>query len=132
MSTPTQLLQDYIRFISEGNGEKAFALFAEDGAIELPYLASIGAPHRWAGKETLQGFFRGFPASFPNFKFTDVAIHIETENQVFAEYHAEAIRNGQPYQQHYMGRLVAENGKIKLLREALDMSKVISTAPKTN
>ncbi|BAV06920.1 Ketosteroid isomerase-related protein [Filimonas lacunae] len=130
MSTPSQLLQDYLRFVSEGKAQQAFELFAEDGAIELPYLNSIGAPHRWAGKETLQAFFKGFPASFPNFHFKDIVIHIETDTQAFGEYHAEATRNGQPYQQHYMGRLVAENGKIKLLREALDMSQVINTAPK--
>jgi hypothetical protein len=31
---------------------------------------------------------------------------------------------GRPYPQLYMGRIVAENGKIKLLRETLDMIKV--------
>jgi len=130
MLTPAQLLQQYLQLVSEGNGDKAFELFAEDGAVELPYLNSIGSPWRWAGKEALQGFFKGFPAGMPGFHFTDVVIHIETENQAFGEYHATATRKGQPYQQHYMGRLVAENGKIKLLREALDMAQVI--APKAN
>ena len=126
--TPTEILNSYLKFVSEGRGDKALELFAEDGAIELPYLKSIGNPGRWAGKEALSGFFKGFPSSMPGFHFKDIEIHIETDTQVFAEYHAEATRNGQPYEQHYMGRLVVENGKIKLLREALDMSKVIRTA----
>jgi DNA-binding phage protein len=32
---------------------------------------------------------------------------------------------GKPYAQHYMDRVVAENGKIKLIREALTMVPVI-------
>jgi hypothetical protein len=34
------------------------------------------------------------------------------------------MATGLPYKQAYMGRLQAENGKIKLIREALDMVQV--------
>ena len=42
--------------------------------------------------------------------------------QPFGEYEVEAVvsSTGKLYKQTYAGRLVAENGKIKLLREALD------------
>ena len=43
-------------------------------------------------------------------------------DQAFGEYEVEALvpSTGKLYKQTYAGRLVAENGKIKLLREALD------------
>jgi len=52
----------------------------------------------------------------------NIRIFIETPDQAFGEYEVEAVvpSTGKPYKQTYAGRLVAENGKIKLLREALD------------
>jgi hypothetical protein len=47
---------------------------------------------------------------------------IETPDQAFGEYSVEAVvlTTGKVYKQTYFGRLVAEKGKIKLIREALD------------
>lgn len=49
-------------------------------------------------------------------------ILIGTPDQAFGEYEVEALvpATGKTYRQRYAGRLVAEQGKIKLLREALD------------
>ena len=51
---------------------------------------------------------------------------METPELVFAEYEVDVIatQTGRPYHQTYMGRLVSENGKIKLIREAMDMNPV--------
>jgi uncharacterized protein len=51
-----------------------------------------------------------------------VDIMIETEDQVFGEWSVERTTDaGRLFSQTYAGRLVAENGKIKLLRESLDL-----------
>lgn len=58
----------------------------------------------------------------PDFYFKDVQLFIDTEDKVFGEYSVEALvpSTGKVYKQTYAGMLVAENGKIKHLREALD------------
>jgi ketosteroid isomerase-like protein len=58
----------------------------------------------------------------PDFRFKDIALLIDGDDQAFGEYSVEAkvLSTGKLYKQTYAGRLVAENGKIKLLREALD------------
>jgi uncharacterized protein len=53
--------------------------------------------------------------------FIYIKYYIETPDQVFAEYEVDCLFSGNPYKQLYMGRLVAEKGKIKLLREALNL-----------
>ena len=52
---------------------------------------------------------------------------MDTPDQAFGEYEATAViaSNGKAYAQHYVGRVVAEHGNIKLIREALNMVPVI-------
>jgi ketosteroid isomerase-like protein len=58
----------------------------------------------------------------PDFQFKNVRILIETGEQVFAEYDAEApvLPTNRIYRQSYAGRLVTSGEKIALLRESLD------------
>ena len=125
MKTAKELLMDYLENV--GNPDVQIELFADDAAIELPYLTSLGMPGRWEGKETLHTFLKNLPNTFPGFKFHHINIHIATHEQAFGEYEATAViaSNGKAYHQHYMGRVVAKNGKIKLLREALNMVPVL-------
>ena len=92
-------------------------------SITLPYLASLGLPWQWKGRDVIYNFLKNLPKTFGNFKFQNIRIHIDTPDQAFGEYDVNAIVNstGRVYPQTYMGRVVAENGKIKLIREALDM-----------
>jgi ketosteroid isomerase-like protein len=122
--TAKELLLGYLEKIN--NPDEAIALFAEDATIELPYLASLGLPWQWHGKETIHKFLLNLPKTFPGFGFSNIRVHIDTPEQAFGEYdaHCEVASTGRAYNQTYMGRLVAENGQIKLLREALDMAQV--------
>jgi uncharacterized protein len=63
---------------------------------------------------------------YPDFEFENVQVLIDTPEQVFAEYEFTAVssKTGRQIHQHFFGRLVAENGKIKLLREALNSFEV--------
>ncbi|QMW04994.1 nuclear transport factor 2 family protein [Spirosoma foliorum] len=122
--TATELLLGYLHSINDA--DKAIELFAEDATIELPYLATLGMPWQWRGKDVLYQFLKNLPKTFPGFAFENIQIHIDTPNQAFGEYdvRCQVAATGRPYHQTYMGRLVAEDGKIKLLREALDMAQV--------
>ncbi|GGA97716.1 nuclear transport factor 2 family protein [Puia dinghuensis] len=120
--TAKELLLAYLSNIQ--NPQKVADLFAEDGAFEMPYFASVGFPTRYAGKEQIVGMITGLLKQAPTFKFINIKILIETPDQVFAEYEVDTFFNGKPYKQLYMGRLVARDGKIVLIREACDTAVI--------
>ncbi len=120
MRTARQLLQAYLDAISAGEMEKAIALFAEDGALEFPYFGSVNLPTRFQGPDAIRQLLVPVMEGAENFQFKNVKIFPgEDENHVSGEYEVDAVikKTGRPYQQLYGGRLVAEKGKIKLLRE---------------
>lgn len=115
MKTAKELLQAYLSQIQ--NPAAAAALFADDGVLELPTMHA-----HVQGPAEIEKFISGLLAKVPDFRFKNIRIWIETPEQVFGEYDVEAVvtETGKLYRQSYAGRLVAKNGKIVLLREALD------------
>src|SRR5258705_7136453 len=124
MKTAKELLQTYHSNIQ--NPDAAASLFATDGAVELPYLASLGQPWQTEGPENIKNMIKGILKMAPDFRFINIKYYIETPDQVFAEYEVDCLFNGKPYKQLYMGRLVAEKGKIKLLREGLNLYPILN------
>lgn len=122
MKNAQELLNEYLTHIQDP--EYIATLFTQDGAIELPYLASIGRGWRTEGQENIRNMISDLLKIAPDFSFKNIKIYIITPDQVFGEYEVETLMNGVPYKQLYMGRLAAENGKIKLIREAMDMVAV--------
>ncbi|HEX9510419.1 MAG TPA: nuclear transport factor 2 family protein [Puia sp.] len=123
MKTAKELLQAYHSNIQ--NPDAAAHLFSADGAIELPYLASLGQSWRTEGPENIKNMIAGLLKMAPDFHFINIKYYIETPDQVFAEYEVDCLFNGKPYKQMYMGRLVAEQGKIKLVREGMNLYSVM-------
>ena len=115
MKNATELLKAYLSEIQDP--ATAAALFAADGVIELPWVDA-----RAQGPAAIEKFLAGLLAKVPDFRFKNIRIWIQTPDQAFGEYDVEALvpSTGKTYRQSYAGRLVAENGKIKLLRESLD------------
>jgi len=120
MKTAKQLLQGYIN----GTAQESADLFAENGALELPYLADLGVAPRYEGPKNI-GAFLGFlhEKMYPGFTFVDVNIYIDTPDQAFGEYtiHQKSGISGRMVHQRFFGHCVAANGKITLLREALNV-----------
>ena len=122
MSDAKTLLKEFLGNIRDP--EKASALFAEDGAFEMPFFVSLGLPRRFEGREGVKGLLTTVLEYYPDFKFKDedITVLIDTPNQVFAEYvaHTTARATGRLAHHLFMGRLVAENGQITLIREGLN------------
>jgi len=118
MKTATELLKAYLSNVRDP--ATASALFADDGVIELPWVEA-----RAQGPAEIKEFITGLLKRIPDFRFHNIRIWIETPDQAFGEYDVEAVipSTGKLYRQTYAGRLVAENGKIKLLRESLDTAE---------
>lgn len=120
MKTAKQLLQAYIN----GSAPEAASLFAENGALELPYLADLGVEPRYEGPKNIGAFLTFLHEKmYPGFKFVDVNIYIDTPDQAFGEYtiHQKSGISGRLVHQRFFGHCVAVNGKITLLREALNV-----------
>ena len=120
MKTAKELLQAYI----DGSALEAAALFADKGALELPYLASLGVEPRYEGPKNIGNFLTFLHEKmYPSFKFVDVKIYIDTPSQAFGEYtiHQKSGISGKDVHQRFFGHCVAEDGKIVLLREALNV-----------
>src|SRR5438034_4075101 len=117
----SELLKDYLAF-SMRDTKKTAAMFSENGAFEMPYLADFGWPTQLLGREKLADFFKKVRNLYPGFQFENLVIHMQTPEEVFAEYEftAVSIVTKRKMNQHLFGWLVAENGKVKLLREALN------------
>jgi ketosteroid isomerase-like protein len=116
------LLLEFLAAVT--HGQAAAALFAEDGAVELPFLHSVGIPWLHRGRQAiseLQDSLAGLYLDFA-FKLEDTHVLIDTPEQVFAEYmaHTTAAATGRTIHHLFTARLVAENGRIKLLRESLN------------
>src|SRR5271170_3789970 len=120
MKTAKELLQAYI----EGSARDAAALFADKGALELPYLADLGVEPRYEGPQTIAAFLTFLHEKmYPGFKFVDVKIYIDTPDQAFGEYtiHQKSGISGKDVRQRFFGHCTSANGKIVLLREALNV-----------
>jgi hypothetical protein len=120
MQTARDLMLAYLA----GTAEETAALFLPEGTLELPYLASIGLPPVLKGPVEIAkflGFLHG--TLYPQFEFQNVKVLIDGGNQVFAEYqinHKSGV-SGKFVNQQFFGHLEAEAGKIRRLREAIDV-----------
>ena len=112
------LLLDLLAVIPDG--EKSAAFFAEDGVLEIPFL-----PTRHQGRAAIKEFYNYVGGTlYPDFRIKpqDTKVLINTPDRVFAEYmvHARAASTRRLVHLLFTGLLVAQKGKIKLLRESIN------------
>src|SRR6266849_11111162 len=95
MNSNTLLLK-YLGSI--GDPDRAAALFAEDGALELPFLRSLGVGARYSGRREIATLLHQLHKLYPDVAFApdDIHVLIETPQKTFAEYvtHATAAATG--------------------------------------
>jgi uncharacterized protein len=125
MKNAKELLEEFAA-ASFRDPKEAAKMFTEDGAFEMPYLESLGVPGRYEGREAIEGFFRFVRDVYPDMDIENVKVMIDTPEQVFAEYEftAQSSKTGRTVHELFFGRLVAENGRIKLLRESVNLVEV--------
>ena len=127
MAAAKELLLAYMDLIR--NPDEAISLFAADAAIEIPYLVEVGLPGRFEGHEEILKFLRQINGLFPDVAFMNVQFFVDSRDQVVSEYevHCSAPSTKRQYHQLFFGRLVAEGGRIKLLREAVNIISAAQT-----
>jgi hypothetical protein len=122
MKHARQLLEEFTAS-SFREPRKATEMFAENGAFEMPYLESVGLPWRYEGREKIEDFFRFVRDLFPDMDLHNVKIVCEQPDVVVGEYEftTPSSKTGRVIHQLFVGRLEAENGQIKLLRESINL-----------
>ena len=115
----------FLKYLASiGDPDRAAALFAEDGVLELPFLRSLGVQPRYTGRSEIAACLRQLRNLYPDVAFapSDTTVLIETPDKTFAEYvtHMTAAATGRVLHQLFTGYLVAEAGEIKLLRESFN------------
>jgi hypothetical protein len=94
------------------------------GCSKLPFLRSLGVEPRYTGRREIAALVHKLLEIYPDFAFApdDTRIRIETPEKTFAEYqaHARAAATGRTAHHLFTGCLVAEAGRIKLLRESFN------------
>jgi hypothetical protein len=122
MKDSKTLLLNYLASVRDP--ERAASFFADDGVFELPFLRSLGVEPRYTGRREISALVYKLLEIYPNFAFEpdDTRILIETPEKTLAEYvaHARAAATGRTAHHLFTGYLVAEAGKIKLLRETFN------------
>jgi ketosteroid isomerase-like protein len=129
MSTSRELITEFfdcLRNLST-SVDRCVQLFADDGVFEFPYLSTLGMETRFKGKAAIRGVLELIRSHFSSFTLSNISIHELKDGTGLVEYHSDAFIGSteRVYPQDYVSRLVAENGKIKLLREYMN---VISSA----
>ena len=130
MPTARELLVEFFECLRNLNTsiDRCVALFAEDGVFEFPYMPTIGINARFQGHEAIRGVLELIRSHFPSFTLSNIEIYdLKDGSGLFVEYHSEGFVDGtdKVYAQDYVSHLVVENGRIKLLREYLN---IISSA----
>src|SRR6476620_572898 len=117
MKNAKELLEEFTA-TSFRDPKQAAEMFTDDSAFEIPYLESVGLPGRYEGREAIEGVFRFVRELYPDMDLEKIKVLLDTPEQAFAEYEftAQSSKTGRTIHQLFFGRLVAENGKIKLLR----------------
>jgi len=130
MPTSRELIEQFFDCLRnlDSSVDRCVALFADDGVFEFPYFTTLGMPSRFVGKVAVREVLEIIRAHFVSFTLSNIEIHaVKDSDSIFVRYHSDTMLNGteRAYAQDYVSQLVAENGKIKLLREYMN---VISTA----
>jgi uncharacterized protein len=124
MKNAKQLLEGFTAF-SFRDPQRAAEMFTDDGAFEMPYLESVGFPGRYEGHEQIRAFFAFVREIFPDMEFHDTKVVCEQADGkvVVAEYKftCRSTKTGRMIHQLFIGRLEAESGRIKLLRESINL-----------
>jgi ketosteroid isomerase-like protein len=126
MTTTHALLGDFFECLADLDHsiDRCVDLFAEDGVFEFPYLPAIGLPGKFEGKDAIRTVLKLVQSQVSSFSVSHIVIHdLKDPSALFVEYHTEGQTKGtgRLYAQDYVSHLVVSDGKIRLMREYLNV-----------
>lgn len=126
MSSTREVLEQFFDALRnlDRSIDRIVNLFAEDGVSEFPYLSTLGLKSQFTGPAEIRAVWELIRSKFSGFTLSKIDVQQTIDpDMLFVEYHAEGTERetGRFYAQDYISRLIVKNGKIKLLREYLDV-----------
>lgn len=130
MSSANELINEFFDCLRnlDTSVDRCVDLFADDGVFEFPYFSTLGMNTRFEGKAAIREVLGLIRSKFSSFTVSNITIHeLKGGKGLFTEYHTDGFIDGtdRVYAQDYATHLLEDGGKIRLLREYLN---VISTA----
>lgn len=124
MRNARELLDLYVAGNLE-SAEEAAQLFSEGGAFEVPWLADLGLPASYLGREAIANNFATVRGLFPGFVFGEVEVLVDTPDKIVAQYGFRAISSLTSASVHmkFWAFVHSENGEILLMREVMNMTR---------
>jgi len=129
MKSAAELLKSHLHYVTV-DLDTWKGLFAQDAVMEYPYGAAAGVESPLFGIAAITKSVAGFVNAVTNFRVTTPTIRqIEGEDAIIAEFSANATvaSTGRTYHQNYAVYLRAHEGKIVLLREYFDPTRVVAS-----
>jgi ketosteroid isomerase-like protein len=128
MKSAAGLLKAHLHFLT-ADFDTWKSLFARNAVMEYPYGAAAGVESPLRGIAAITKSVTGFMNAVTNFRAGPPRIHqVDGEDAIIAEFTADAdvVPTGLTYHQDYVVYLRARDGKIVLLREYFDPSRVVA------
>lgn len=128
MTTSRDLLEAFLDCLRDLDNsiDRCVDLFADDGVFEFPYFSVLGTRTRFQGKAEVRQVLGIINSHFSAFTLSEIEIHeVKEGDALFVRYHSNGFVDGSErvYAQDYVSQFIAENGKIKILREYLNVIK---------
>jgi hypothetical protein len=120
-STAAELCREYLRSIAARDVDGMVAVLAADAVSEFPF-APAGTPTSFAGAEAVRGFLDLVIARLlATIELHGLEITEVNPSLAFAEFTSDCTtKKGLRYQNRYVVRVEARDGKVSLWREYFD------------
>jgi ketosteroid isomerase-like protein len=129
MRSAAELLKAHLHYLTS-DFDTWKSLFAPEAIMEYPYGTAAGVESSLYGIAAITKSVAGFMNAVTNFRAATPKIHqIQGEDAIIAEFTADAdvVKTGRKYHQNYAVYLRASEGKIVLLREYFDPTRVVAS-----
>lgn len=121
MTTALEIFTRYTEAMGRNDVDAAVACYTEDGTLDFPFWPLLGLKGGYTGHEDLHAYLTKLQNLVPGFHFIDFQTHIDTPDAFFGECRVDLpTSTGRRFNFKYGMLVLAENGKIKLLREFID------------
>lgn len=121
MRSAREIFADYTAALGRRDVDAAVACYTEDGTLSFPFWPLLGLPSDHTGHENIRAYLTKLMEFLPDIRFEDFQVHIDEPYAMFAECRLDQQSStGRRVNFQYGTLVLAENGRMKLVREFVD------------
>ncbi|GJE29651.1 nuclear transport factor 2 family protein [Methylobacterium organophilum] len=128
--TAESVIRDFLACLASGDSAGAVALFAEDGAIDMPGTGALPWAGRWTGKAKLVEYFEVMPAALEIRGHTQKVWVVDGDNVAVTGTEVAASRiSGKEYTAKWAWVFTVKDGRILLWDAYEDTEAMFNCGP---